>query len=357
VRFGVVHSWLFERDVGLPGGSRLRSAWVSMNGEKRSSHTRQEIGRTLERARKERGLSLQQVEQATKIRVKYLRDLENENLDVLPAVYMLGSLKTYAAHLGLDGEALAREFKRRQALLQEEHNQAQEEPPASEPRGLIASLSRLLGAESPETAEDDSATVPDPGHSPRLYLSFGVVLIFVLAIALVSTLGAEDQPSVSQVHEPKISRFPAMIALAGNLDDDERNSEAESKESQPENQAKAPPKDEGKDEKDKAEQSGQHEDALQMAQTSSSSATATASPVSTASASATATPASVRPEPAATEDAGDAGEDIAAVAPSGASARAPAGPVVQRKQAGPVNASRLRDRITSRAWNVVEDAW
>ena len=327
-----------------------------MNGENRSSHTRQEIGRTLERARRERGLSLQQVEQATKIRVKYLRDLENENLDVLPAVYMLGSLKTYAAHLGLDGEVLAREFKRRQALLQEEQNQAQVEPPASEPRGLIASLSRLLGAESPETAEDDSATVPDPGHSPRLYLSFGVVLIFVLAIALVSTLGAKDQPSVSQVHEPKISSFPAMIALAGNLGD-ERNIEAENKEVQPENEAKAPPKDEGKDERVKAERDGHHEDGPRMAQASSSSATATASPASPAStASATATPRSARPEPAATEDADGAGKDIAAVAPSGASAPAPAGPVVQRKQAGPVNAARLRDRITSRAWNVVEGA-
>src|ERR687894_2086359 len=72
------------------------------------------IGRTLELARKEQGLSLHQVEQETKIRTRYLRELERENFDVLPPVYVQGSLKTYASFLGLDGEALTRELRRRQ---------------------------------------------------------------------------------------------------------------------------------------------------------------------------------------------------------------------------------------------------
>ena len=71
-------------------GSRLRRAWVSMSGESGNPHTGLEIGKTLRLAREKRGLSLRQVEEATKIRTRYLRDLENENFDVLPAVYMLG---------------------------------------------------------------------------------------------------------------------------------------------------------------------------------------------------------------------------------------------------------------------------
>ena len=67
---------------------------MSVNGEAGNPHTSLEIGRTLRLAREKRGLSLQQVEEATKIRTRYLRDLENEHFDVLP--YMLGSLKTYA---------------------------------------------------------------------------------------------------------------------------------------------------------------------------------------------------------------------------------------------------------------------
>jgi cytoskeleton protein RodZ len=71
-----------------------------------------EIGRILEQKRKERGLSLEDVEQATKIRKRYLKGLEREDFAILPdAVYAMGFLKTYANYLGLDGEALSRQLK------------------------------------------------------------------------------------------------------------------------------------------------------------------------------------------------------------------------------------------------------
>src|ERR687889_1554306 len=134
---GVVHSKTLECDVGLPGGSRLRRAWVSMSGESGNPHTGIEIGRILRQAREKRGLSLQQVEEATKIRTRYLRDLENEDFDVLPAVYVLGSLKTYAEHLGLDGATITGELKHRQAPLQPEQDQAPEDPQPGESRGFL----------------------------------------------------------------------------------------------------------------------------------------------------------------------------------------------------------------------------
>ena len=71
-----------------------------------------EIGRFLEQKRKERGLSLEEVEQATKIRKRYLKGLERGDYAILPdAVYAMGFLKTYANYLGLDGEALSRQLK------------------------------------------------------------------------------------------------------------------------------------------------------------------------------------------------------------------------------------------------------
>jgi cytoskeletal protein RodZ len=73
-----------------------------------------EIGRFLEQKRKERGLSLEEVEQATKIRKRYLAGLEREDYAVLPdGVYAQGFLKTYANYLGLDGGALSRQLKSR----------------------------------------------------------------------------------------------------------------------------------------------------------------------------------------------------------------------------------------------------
>ena len=72
------------------------------------------IGPVLEQARKQRGLTLDDVEQATKIRKRYLAGLEREDYGVLPdAVYVQGFLKTYANYLGLDGEDLSRQLKDR----------------------------------------------------------------------------------------------------------------------------------------------------------------------------------------------------------------------------------------------------
>jgi cytoskeleton protein RodZ len=72
------------------------------------------IGLALEKARKDKGLTLDQVEQATKIRKRHLAGLEREDFGALPdAVYARGFLKTYANYLGLDGEELARELKDR----------------------------------------------------------------------------------------------------------------------------------------------------------------------------------------------------------------------------------------------------
>src|SRR5215207_7385693 len=79
-------------------------------GEEASDETG--IGRLLDHKRKEQGLSLEEVEQATKIRKRYLTGLEHDDYAVLPdAVYARGFLKTYANYLGLDGEAFARELK------------------------------------------------------------------------------------------------------------------------------------------------------------------------------------------------------------------------------------------------------
>lgn len=72
------------------------------------------IGAVLEKARQEKGLTLQEVEEATKIRKRYLDGLEREDYNVLPdVVYAQGFLKTYANFLDLDGDELSAELKRR----------------------------------------------------------------------------------------------------------------------------------------------------------------------------------------------------------------------------------------------------
>lgn len=81
-----------------------------------------EIGPALEKARRQQGLTLDEVEQATKIRKRYLQGLENDDYGVLPdAVYVQGFVKTYANYLGLDGEQLADELRSRRKPRRERH--------------------------------------------------------------------------------------------------------------------------------------------------------------------------------------------------------------------------------------------
>ena len=88
-----------------------------------------EIGYSLRAARERQGIGLPEAELATKIRAKYIRALEEEDFDALPAdTYARGFLRTYADYLGLDGEIYVDEYASRF------HNAEWEEEPRRAPR-------------------------------------------------------------------------------------------------------------------------------------------------------------------------------------------------------------------------------
>ena len=73
-----------------------------------------EIGNSLREARMRRGVDFAQAELGTKIRGKYLRALEDEQFETLPAqTYVKGFLRTYAEYLGLDGQLYVDEYNSR----------------------------------------------------------------------------------------------------------------------------------------------------------------------------------------------------------------------------------------------------
>ena len=83
-----------------------------------------EIGNTLREARVRRTLTLQQVEEDIKIRVKYVQAMENEDWDVMPGVtYVKGFLRTYSTYLGLDPEVIIGEFRSRAISPAAEHHE------------------------------------------------------------------------------------------------------------------------------------------------------------------------------------------------------------------------------------------
>jgi len=65
------------------------------------------IGDTFKQRRQELSLSLKEVENATSIRMNYLRSIEDGEMEkLISPVYAYGFVRQYAAFLGIDGEKL-----------------------------------------------------------------------------------------------------------------------------------------------------------------------------------------------------------------------------------------------------------
>ena len=103
------------------------------------------IGATLREARNRRKVELSEVEAAIKIRVRYLQAIENEEWDALPGdAYARGFIRTYAYHLGLDGERLADDYRRSVAPPGAERVPKRVEPVPTAMRGEGSGVSSRL---------------------------------------------------------------------------------------------------------------------------------------------------------------------------------------------------------------------
>lgn len=141
------------------------------------------IGATLREARTRRKIDLAEVEAATKIRVRYLQAIENEEWDALPGgAYTRGFIRTYANELGLDGERLAEDYRRRTSPAGAERVPRRVEPVPSGSRGERR------------------------GPSSRA-VALGVGAVLVVVLILVGLLGGgSDDPAAP---EPQRSGSPA----------------------------------------------------------------------------------------------------------------------------------------------------
>ena len=129
-----------------------------------------EIGISLREARLRQGLDPAEVEQATKIRSRYVKALEDEQFELLPAqTYVKGFLKAYADYLGLDGDLYVEEFNSRYAT-------GEEEPI---PRG------RSNGGSWPRTV---------PFQSSAVLISLTAIGIAAALVIVAWRFGAPDEP-------------------------------------------------------------------------------------------------------------------------------------------------------------------
>ncbi len=127
----------------------------------------QTVGQILQEARTRRGLDLNEAERVTKIRVKFLRAMEEDRWEELPApVYARSFLATYARFLGLDEGPLLAECE----SLAEGADRPEPIRPGTIRRGGIGPRRRP--------------------RKPALLLVAGLAAVVLLGLAIVGSLGS-----------------------------------------------------------------------------------------------------------------------------------------------------------------------
>lgn len=149
------------------------------------------IGEQLRKAREAKGLSISDIEKATKIQSRYLEAIENNDFDKLPGdFYVRAFIRQYAQIVGLDGKELLSQYQGEVANevtsevsqpaasspAQEVHEEAHEEEAAPvEPARISASrpAKREVAEEAPKDAKWRKLV-------PRLALGCGIALLLLI---------------------------------------------------------------------------------------------------------------------------------------------------------------------------------
>ena len=95
------------------------------------------VGQELKKERELRGVSLKEIADTTKINIRYLRALEEDNFDMIPGNFFIKSIiKAYAGYIGLDEDVVLDHFHHTIQTKKEEIEEQPREkiPPTEVPR-------------------------------------------------------------------------------------------------------------------------------------------------------------------------------------------------------------------------------
>lgn len=171
-----------------------------------------EIGELLRRAREQKGITLEEAEAATKIRVRYLAAMEKGDFASLPGrPYALGFLRNYARFLGLDAQAITEELRK-----------AWEPEKAGEPHYVVTT-----------TGRPSTRTWRQWGSRAR-YLIAALVAAALLAILIpIFTAPLWSSPPEKSAAGVQKANAPAGEDLAANKDQGAQAVEQDSSQLQP----------------------------------------------------------------------------------------------------------------------------
>lgn len=139
-------------------------------------------------------IDITEVEQATKIRAKYLRAIENEEWQLLPgSTFAKSFIRGYADFLGIDARSLVEEYKLRY-----------ERPSESELRTVSPGLARDRGRGRGGRGGRGGG---GGGHgAPRWAITLGLLAILIAALVVLGSLGGNDDKSPTTTTQTQTTR-------------------------------------------------------------------------------------------------------------------------------------------------------
>jgi len=161
------------------------------------------IGQKLEAARREKGVTVSEAGQATKILSKFIEAMEADDFGALSApVYAKGFIRMYAQYLGLDAAPLVDEYvsqlsPRSKPQLGEEVRQklAQSDQIGTDGAAAVAEAPASPGKKVFGHANEAITRLPGSGISTRMMASVAgaVVLLAVIVFSVKQCAGDEDE--------------------------------------------------------------------------------------------------------------------------------------------------------------------
>ncbi|MCB8945517.1 MAG: helix-turn-helix domain-containing protein [Ardenticatenaceae bacterium] len=142
-----------------------------------------ELGHILREARETKGYTLAEVQEQTRISLRFLEALEDGEYDALPtAVHVRGFLRNYARFLGLDPEPLLNRYLVQQANRPHHPLVRRSDPslPVTPPLPLPQDREHVFF--DPVNMEVNSGVERDPESALRLV----IILALIIAIALIA---------------------------------------------------------------------------------------------------------------------------------------------------------------------------
>lgn len=160
-----------------------------------------EIGQAIARAREQKGLPLEHIAEQTRISLKYLHDLEQGNFEFLPRPYVVAYLKEVARIVGLDGEALVRQWREYEETVAAAQKAEREAASASGDQARMATF-KPMGSAAPTARFPDTETsaTPPPALLPAIpYLKevlIGLGLVGGMALLLYFSTRSSKQANL-----------------------------------------------------------------------------------------------------------------------------------------------------------------